>query len=52
MSGTFDFIVRIATTDMDAYRVFYRKLATLPNIATIQSFFVLSETKSDTAYPL
>ena len=52
MTGTFDFILRVATTDMDAYHTFYRKLAALPNITTVQSFFVLSETKSDTAYPL
>jgi DNA-binding Lrp family transcriptional regulator len=52
MTGTFDFILRIATADMDAYHIFYRKLATLPNITTVQSFFVLSETKSDTAYPI
>ena len=53
MTGTFDFLLRIATTDMDAYHDFYRnKLATLANITTVQSFFVLSETKSDTAYPL
>jgi len=53
MTGTFDFVLRIATADMDAYHDFYRnKLATLPNITTVQSFFVLSETKSITAYPL
>jgi DNA-binding Lrp family transcriptional regulator len=52
MTGTFDFILRVATSDMDAYHIFYRKLAALPNITTVQSFFVLSETKSDTAYPL
>lgn len=53
MTGHVDFILRIATSDMDAYHDFYRnKLATLPNINTIQSFFVLSETKSDTAYPI
>lgn len=53
MTGSFDFVLRIATRDMDAYHEFYRnKLATLPNITTVQSFFVLSETKSDTAYPL
>ena len=53
MTGTFDFILRIATSDMDSYHNFYRnKLAMLPNITTVQSFFVLSETKSDTAYPL
>lgn len=53
MTGAFDFILRVATTDMDAYHTFYRhKLAQLPNITTVQSFFVLSETKSDTAYPI
>lgn len=53
MTGTFDFLLRIATSDMEAYHEFYRnKLATLLNITTVQSFFVLSETKSDTAYPL
>lgn len=53
MTGTFDFILRIATDSMDEYHDFYRnKLATLPNITTMQSFFVLSEAKSDTAYPL
>ena len=53
MTGTFDFVLRIATRDMDTYHEFYRhKLATLPNITTVQSFFVLSETKSDTAYPI
>lgn len=53
MTGTFDFILRVATSDMDAYHDFYRnKLSILPNITTVQSFFVLSETKSDTAYPL
>lgn len=53
MTGAFDFILRIATSDMDTYHLFLRnRLATLPNISTVQSFFVLSETKSDTAYPL
>jgi Lrp/AsnC family leucine-responsive transcriptional regulator len=53
LTGSSDFILRIATSDMDSYHLFLRnKLATLPNISTVQSFFVLSETKSDTAYPL
>ncbi|WP_316799725.1 Lrp/AsnC family transcriptional regulator [Pedobacter frigidisoli] len=53
MTGTFDFVLRIASRDMDSYHEFYRhKLATLPNITTVQSFFVLSETKSETAYPI
>jgi len=52
MTGTYDFILRIATSDMEEYHIFYRKLGTLPRITSVQSFFVLSETKSDTAYPL
>ena len=53
MTGAFDFILRVATPDMDAYHDFYRhRLASLPNIKTVESFFVLSQTKSDTAYPL
>lgn len=53
MTGTVDFILRIACTDMEAYGDFYRnKLATLPNISTVQSHFVLSVAKSQTAFPL
>src|ERR1700744_260516 len=52
MSGAFDFILRVATKDMEEYHHFYRKLGILPRITSVQSFFVLSETKSDTAYPL
>lgn len=53
MTGAYDFILRIAVEDMDAYNIFLRdKLATLPNISTVQSFFVLEEARSDTAYPL
>ncbi|WP_262496793.1 Lrp/AsnC ligand binding domain-containing protein [Pedobacter jeongneungensis] len=53
MMGAHDFILRIATRDIYAYHQFLRnKLATLPNITTVQSYFVLSEPKSKTAYPL
>jgi len=53
ITGTVDFILRIVCKDMEAYSDFYRnKLATLPNISTVQSHFVLSEAKSQTAYPL
>ncbi|MCZ4244180.1 Lrp/AsnC family transcriptional regulator [Pedobacter punctiformis] len=53
MTGAHDFILRIATKDMDAYHEFLRnKLATLPNITTVQSYFVLSEPKNETAYPI
>jgi len=53
MTGSSDFLLRIATRDMEAYSEFYNtKLARLPNVTTVQSAFVLSEAKSDTAYPL
>ncbi|WP_025146512.1 Lrp/AsnC family transcriptional regulator [Pedobacter jeongneungensis] len=53
MTGAHDFILRIATRDMEEYHEFLRnKLATLPNITTVQSYFVLSEPKSHTAYPI
>lgn len=53
MTGTFDFILRIATRNMDDYNVFYNeKLATLSSVSMIQTSFVMSEIKSDTAYPL
>ena len=53
MTGSFDFLLRISTRDMDEYHEFYRyKLAKLPNITTVNSYFALSETKSVTAYPI
>ena len=53
MTGAYDFILKIAVADMEAYTVFLReKLARLPDISTVQSFFVLKASKSDTAYPL
>jgi len=53
ITGTCDYLLRIATKDMEAYSEFYNnKLAKLPHITTVQSSFALSETKSDTAYPL
>jgi len=53
MTGTFDFILRVVTNDIDAYHDFYRnKLAVLPGVATVQSFFVMSEVKTTTGYPL
>lgn len=53
MAGSYDFMLRIATKDMDAYHLFLRhKLAVLPHVNTVQTYFVLSETKSETAYPI
>lgn len=53
MTGSFDFILKIATSNMEEYHLFLRhKLAVLPNIVTVQSYFILSETKSETAFPV
>lgn len=53
MTGTFDFILRVAIKDMDDYQNFYRnKLVTIANVTTVQSFFILSEAKSDFGYQL
>lgn len=53
MTGAYDFILRIAVRDMEAYNIFLReKIASLSNISTVQSFFVLRAPKSDTAFPL
>ncbi|GGH13962.1 Lrp/AsnC family transcriptional regulator [Sphingobacterium alkalisoli] len=53
MAGSYDFMLRIATKDMDAYHMFLRhKLAVLPQVNTVQTYFVLSETKSETAYSI
>lgn len=53
MTGSTDFILKVAATDMEEYHLFLRhKLATLPNVVTVNSSFILSETKRETAYPL
>lgn len=53
MAGSYDFMLRIATADMEAYHLFLRhRLAVLPQVNTVQTYFVLSETKSETAYPI
>ena len=53
MAGSYDFMLRIATKDLDAYHIFLgHGLAVLPQVNTVQTYFVLSETKSETAYPL
>ena len=53
LTGTFDFLLKIAIRDMTEYNNFLmNKLSTLPNIGVVQSFFVLSEGKVETAYEL
>lgn len=51
--GQYDFILKVVLTDTQAYNEFLRKhISTLPEVAGIQSFPVLSESKRETAYLL
>jgi Lrp/AsnC family leucine-responsive transcriptional regulator len=51
MTGTFDFLLRIAIRDMEEYNlVLVEKLSNLPEVANLQSFFVISEAKYNTGY--
>jgi Lrp/AsnC family leucine-responsive transcriptional regulator len=53
MTGDFDFLLRIAIRDMDEYNdVLMNKLSKLPDVGKMQSFFVMSEAKHETAYAL
>ena len=53
MSGSFDFLLRITIRDMNAYNdLLMFKLSKLPDVGNMQSHFVLSAAKHETAYPL
>ena len=53
MTGEYDFLLKIAVKDMDEYYDFViNKLSRLSNVGTVQSFFVLKESKRITAYSL
>ncbi|HXB07929.1 MAG TPA: Lrp/AsnC family transcriptional regulator [Puia sp.] len=53
VTGEFDFLVKTAIKDMVEYNDFLmNRLATLPNIGAVQTHFVLSEGKAETAYAL
>jgi len=47
VAGQFDYLLRVSTPDMESYRRFVtEKLASLDNIAHVQSSFVMTEVKS------
>jgi Lrp/AsnC family transcriptional regulator, leucine-responsive regulatory protein len=53
VSGTFDYLVKLIVTDMDAYNRFYQdRFSTIPGIVHISSFFVMAEVKSTTVVPV
>ncbi|MEX2336141.1 MAG: Lrp/AsnC family transcriptional regulator [Fulvivirga sp.] len=53
VAGNFDFFLKVATQDMDAYETFLlTKLSVNNNLAHVQSSFVLSKNKHATDYKL
>ncbi|MDB5004423.1 MAG: winged helix-turn-helix transcriptional regulator [Mucilaginibacter sp.] len=53
MTGAFDFLLKVAIKDMDEYNLLVmNKLSKLPDVGMMQSFFVMSEAKNETAYDL
>lgn len=49
VAGNYDFLLKIVVRDMAAYQEFViKKLSTLPNVANVQSTFIMSELKYDT----
>lgn len=53
MTGVYDYLLKVAVTDMAAYQDFIvNKLARLTDIGTVQSSFVMTEVKHETAYKI
>lgn len=53
LTGQFDFLLKVMIGDMHEYNDFLmNRLATLPNIGAVQTYFVLSEGKAETAFTL
>lgn len=53
VTGDFDFMLKVITTDMVAYNAFLsEKISSNPLVGKIRSFLVLSQSKRETAYRL
>lgn len=51
-TGNYDFNLKVVVPDMPSYNIFMHKLALVPNLSTMASYFVIAEHKRDTAYKL
>jgi len=50
VAGNYDFLLKIVSENMTTYQNFViTKLSTLPNVANVQSTFIMSELKYETA---
>jgi DNA-binding Lrp family transcriptional regulator len=53
MTGSYDYLLKIGVRDMQEYQEFIiNKLSRLANISTVQSSFVMTELKNETAFHL
>ncbi|HWR33640.1 MAG TPA: Lrp/AsnC family transcriptional regulator [Chitinophagaceae bacterium] len=53
MTGIYDYLLKVVVKDMNEYQSFIvNKLAKLYNIGTVQSGFVMTEVKHETAYTI
>ncbi len=53
LMGAVDFLLRIVTSDIEAYeRFFFEKLSMVPGIQEVNSIVALSEIKSTTSLPV
>lgn len=53
ITGNFDYLLKVAVKDMNAYQQFLtQKLASLDNIAQVHSNFVMTDVKHSTAYEI
>ncbi|AQG79305.1 Lrp/AsnC family transcriptional regulator [Spirosoma montaniterrae] len=53
VSGTFDYLLKIVSRDMETYNRFYQeRLSVIPSALHISSFFVMAEIKNTTVVPV
>lgn len=53
VSGTFDYLVKIVSRDMETYNHFHQeRLSVIPGTLHISSFFVMAEVKNSTVVPI
>ncbi len=53
ITGKFDYMIKIAVEDMEAYHKFtYYHLATLDNVGNVHTVFAMNDIKYSTAYPV
>jgi len=53
VSGTFDYFLKVVLPDVESYHDFHqKKLSIMPQVALINSFFIITEVKNTTVLPI